>query len=68
MSAYCGASGSGGAYRISVLVKLSGVQHCTILHLGASRGSTARLSMRVVGRHLRKTAHVNIQLDSEVAG
>jgi hypothetical protein len=51
-----GASGSGGAYRISVLVKLSGVQHCTILHLGASRGSNACLSMRVVGRHLRKTA------------
>ena len=62
-----GVSGSGGAYRISVLVKLSGVEHCAILHLGASRGSNARLSMRSVGRHLRKTAHVNIQLDSEGA-
>ena len=60
-----GASGSGGAYRISVLVRLSGVEHCAFLHLGASRGSNARLSMRSVGRNLRKTAQVNIQLDSE---
>ena len=63
-----GASSSGGAYRISVLVKLNGVEHCTILHLGASRGSNARLSMRAIGHHLRKTAQVNVQLDSEGAG
>ena len=63
-----GASGSGGAYRISVLVKLSGVEHCAILRLDASRGSKARLSMWSVRRHLRKTAQVNIQLDSEGAG
>ena len=60
-----GVSGSGGTYHIRVLVKPSGVQRCAALHLGASRGSNACLSMRSVGRNLRKTAQVNIQLDSE---
>ena len=62
-----GASGSGGACLIGVLVKLSGVQHCAFLHLGASRGSNGRLSMRWVGRKLRKAVQVDIQLDREGA-